>query len=98
MIGINHVCPQHHHTLLKVWTEFDDYCSPIPIQPYFEQDFQMYHEEGELHGGIRGICWRLRNQLDPHDIDHIANNDDTKFMFNITQLLMQSPVPSNRLL
>ena len=25
---------------------------------YFEQDFKMYHEEGELNGGIRGVYWQ----------------------------------------
>ena len=36
--------------------------------------------------------------MDLHDIENIANHDETKFMFNIIQLLMQSPASSNKLL
>ena len=65
---------------------------------YFEQDFKMYHEEGQLFGGMRGVCWRSRYKLSLHDIESIANMDDAKFMLNITKLLMKSPTSSNELL
>ena len=57
---------------------------------YFEQDFKMYHDEDELFGGMRGICWRSRYKLDLHDVGSMASMDDAKFMFNITNLLMKS--------
>ena len=65
---------------------------------YFEQDLKMYHNEGALFGGIRGVCWRSRYQLDLYDVEHIADIDDAEFMFNITELLMKNPASSNKLL
>ena len=59
---------------------------------YFEQDFKMYHEEGQLFGGMRGVCWRSRYKLSLHDIESIANMDDAKFMLNITKLFASDHV------
>ena len=39
---------------------------------YFEQDFKMHHDEDELFGGMRGICWRSRYKLDLHDVGSMA--------------------------
>ena len=86
---------------------FEDTSVEDPIYPafgndisnkYFEQEYKMFHNDGELFGGIRGVCWRSRNRLELYDVEHINGLDDTQFMFNITNLVRKNPASTNKLL
>ena len=65
---------------------------------YFKQEYHMYHEHNELFGGIRGVCWRSRYQLNLHQYCHTSRIDDTFFMFKITSLLQKKIASNNNLL
>ena len=45
---------------------------------YFSQDYDMYHNNNELFGGFRGLCWRARHGLDLHGVDNVATSSDAK--------------------
>ena len=65
---------------------------------YFDQEFRLYHEEGEMFGGIRGVCWRSRYRLDLDGVHNINTLADTKYMFDITKLVSTNTKPLNKLL
>ena len=63
------------------------------------KSLRCFTKNGKLFGGICGVCWCSHGSADLHDRTHmIAKMDVTKFMFNITNLLMNSPASSNKLL
>ena len=86
-----------HSNLSLDGTNYPDFGNDTS-NTYFKQEFDMFHHENELFGGIRGICWRSRYRVDLHDIDNIAGMDDTKLMFNIINLLLKTPESANKLL
>ena len=66
---------------------------------YYKQEWELYHEGGNaLFGGIRGVCWRSRYQLELTGIEEVVDLDDARLMFNITSLLMQNTESSNETL
>ena len=66
---------------------------------YYEQDFNTYHMNNEVLGGIRGICWRSRYRLNLHEgVSRLSNIMDTKYIFNITNLLLKNTESTNSLL
>ena len=51
---------------------------------YYKQEWELYHEGGNaLFGGIRGVCWRSRYQLELTGIEEVVDLDDARLMFNI---------------
>ena len=42
---------------------------------YFGQDVKMFHEEGELFGGIHNVSWRSRYRIHIHDIGRNDQNE-----------------------
>ena len=62
---------------------------------YYEQDYNLFHEEGESFGGMRGVCWRSCYKLKLYDVGRVAYMEDAKFMSNSTNLLMKSTTSSN---
>ena len=79
------------------WGELPSFGNEIS-NTYFEQDFKMFHEHGELNGGLQGACWRSRYRLNLYSPTHLASMGDTMLMFNITNLLSKNPASSNNLL
>jgi len=89
-------CVAHYEEVVD-WRDVMSFGNDVS-NTFFEQDFKMFHEHGQLNGGLRGACWRSRYRLDLYGPSNVASMTDTTLMFNITNLLVKSPASSNNLL
>ena len=62
---------------------------------YFTQDYDMYHNNDELFGGFRGLCWRARHGQELYGLDNVATSNDEKFMFYMTSLIESNTSTTN---
>ena len=64
---------------------------------YFQQDYDVEKNYGELFGGIRGITWRSRQRVECFTCKDTVSLDDTEFMFDMTKMLSLNTEKNNLL-
>lgn len=77
--------------------ELPKFDNPISNE-YFRQDYHMYSKFGEVFGGLRGVSWRSRYQVNLYDASRLLTLKDSMLMFNITKLLKGNTEATNNTL
>ena len=67
-------------------------------QTYYDQEKKLGDQSKIKFGGIRGICWRAKENLDLYEERNISTIKDARFMLGVTKMMLEGTSTANRIM